>query len=83
MNNKGKVVGQFMDEKWLWDLALLCDISHHLNKKLQGQINSLLMKLFWKEVENVNLCHVFSCDLFLNGGSVSVPFQSVCTGKNE
>jgi hypothetical protein len=40
MNNKGKVVAEHMDEKWLWDLALLCDISHHLNKKLQGQRNS-------------------------------------------
>jgi hypothetical protein len=26
--------------KWLWDVALLCDVSHHLNDlntKLQGQ----------------------------------------------
>jgi hypothetical protein len=31
MNEKGKVVAQFSDEKWLWDLVLLCDISHHVN----------------------------------------------------
>jgi hypothetical protein len=37
MNNKGKVVAEPMDEKWLWDFPLLCDISHHLNKELQGQ----------------------------------------------
>jgi hypothetical protein len=30
MNEKGKVVGKLSDEKWLWGLALLCDISHHL-----------------------------------------------------
>jgi hypothetical protein len=31
MNEKGKVVAELSDEKWLWDLALLCDISHHVN----------------------------------------------------
>jgi hypothetical protein len=39
MNEKGKVVAECSDEKWLWDLALLCDISHHFNDsntKLQG-----------------------------------------------
>jgi hypothetical protein len=37
---KGKVVAELVDEKWLWDLVLLCDISHHVNElstKLQGQ----------------------------------------------
>jgi hypothetical protein len=40
MNEKGKVVAELSDEKWLWDAAFLCDISHHLNDintKLQGQ----------------------------------------------
>jgi hypothetical protein len=39
-NKKGKVVAELGDEKWLWDLALLCDISHHindLNTKFQAQ----------------------------------------------
>jgi hypothetical protein len=39
-NEKGKTVAELSDEKWLWDLALLCDISHYvsdLNIKLQGQ----------------------------------------------
>jgi hypothetical protein len=29
MNDKGKVVAELSDEKWLWDLALLCDMRHH------------------------------------------------------
>jgi hypothetical protein len=40
MNEKGKVAAVLSDEKWLWNLALLCDINHHLNDtntKLQGQ----------------------------------------------
>jgi hypothetical protein len=31
VNEKGKVVAELSDEKWLWDLALLCDINHHVN----------------------------------------------------
>jgi hypothetical protein len=31
MNEKGKVVVELGDEKWLWDLALLCDIRNHVN----------------------------------------------------
>jgi hypothetical protein len=27
-NEKGKVLVELGDEKWLWDLAQLCDISH-------------------------------------------------------
>jgi hypothetical protein len=45
MNNKGKDVAELTDGKCLWDLALVCDISHHLNKKIQGQRNSLLICL--------------------------------------
>jgi hypothetical protein len=40
MNEKGKAMAELSDEKWLWDLALLCDISHDLNysnTKLQSQ----------------------------------------------
>jgi hypothetical protein len=35
MNEKGKIVADLSDEKWLSDLALLCDISHHVNGKCQ------------------------------------------------
>jgi hypothetical protein len=31
MNEKSKVGAEFSDEKWLWDLALIRHISHHLN----------------------------------------------------
>jgi hypothetical protein len=40
MNVKGKVDAIIRDERWLWDLTVLCDISHHLSylhMKLQGQ----------------------------------------------
>jgi hypothetical protein len=29
MNLKGEPEAALSDEKWFWDLALLCDISHH------------------------------------------------------
>jgi hypothetical protein len=44
-NQKGKIVAELSDEKWLWDLALLCDTSHHLNvlnTKLKVNRNSFL-----------------------------------------
>jgi hypothetical protein len=31
MNEKGKVVAELSEKKWLSDLALLCDVSHHVN----------------------------------------------------
>jgi hypothetical protein len=40
MNDKGKVVTELSDKRWPCNLALLCDISHHvndLNTKLQGK----------------------------------------------
>jgi hypothetical protein len=67
---KSKVVAELSDEKWLWNLALLCDISHHvndLNIKLQAQQrpisdmfwavkgSEMKLKLFWKLQENVNV----------------------------
>jgi hypothetical protein len=79
MSEKGKVVAELSDEKWLWDLALLCDISHYvnyLNNKLKGQQKlfsdmfravrafEMKLKLFWKQ----------SCDLLHKDVSVSVPF---------
>jgi hypothetical protein len=35
------------------------------------------LKLFQKQLENVNLCHFSSCNLLQNDGSVSVPFARV------
>jgi hypothetical protein len=35
VNEKGKVVPEISDEKWLWDLTLLNDISHRVNDKYQ------------------------------------------------
>jgi hypothetical protein len=78
MNEKGKVVAELSDEKWRWDLALLSNISHHINDsntKLQGQYKlisdmfgavrafKIKLKLFQKHLENVNLCHFSSSDL--------------------
>jgi hypothetical protein len=31
MNEKDKVEAEVTVERWLWDLAMLCDISYHLN----------------------------------------------------
>jgi hypothetical protein len=31
MNEEGKIVAELSDEKWLWDLPLLCHIIHHVN----------------------------------------------------
>jgi hypothetical protein len=31
MDEKGEVVDELSDSKWLGDSALLCDINHHLN----------------------------------------------------
>jgi hypothetical protein len=30
VSEKGKAVAGLSHEKWLWNLALLCDISHHV-----------------------------------------------------
>jgi hypothetical protein len=70
---------------------LLCDISRHLNNtELQGQqklisdtfcavrVVEMKLKLFRKQMKNVNLCHFPSCDLLHKDGSVNVPFPSVC-----
>jgi hypothetical protein len=87
MNEKGKVVAKLSDEKWLWDLALLCDISPHisdLNTKLQGpqklisdifgvvRAFEMKLKVFRRHLENINLCHFSSCDLLHKDGSVSL-----------
>jgi hypothetical protein len=73
-------------------LALLCVFSHYvngLNAKLQGQHKlisdmfgavrafEMKLKLFQKQLENVNLCHFSFCDLLHKDGSASVPFSSV------
>jgi hypothetical protein len=90
MSEKGKVVPELNDEKRHWELASLCDISHHLNDlntKYQGQQEfisdmfgavrtfEMKLKIFQKQLKNVNLCHFISCDLLHKTGSVSVPFQ--------
>jgi hypothetical protein len=77
VNEKGKVVIELNDEKLLWDLALLCVISHHLNDlytKIKRQWKLIFdmfgavrafdmkLKLFQKQLENVNLCNFSSCD---------------------
>jgi hypothetical protein len=92
MNEKGKVAAELSDEKWHWDLVLLCDISHHvnnLNTKFQGKKKlisdlsgtviafEMKLKIFPKQLENVILCHFSSCDLLHMDESVSVPFPSV------
>jgi hypothetical protein len=74
MNEKGKVLAEFGEEKWFWDLASVCDISHHLsdlNTKLQRKqklvsdmfwcvrILEMKLELFRKQLGNINLCAIF------------------------
>jgi hypothetical protein len=74
MNEKGKFVTERGDEKWLWEITVLCDTSHHvhgLNTKLKVQQKliydmfgavrafEMKLKLFRKHLENVNLCQFF------------------------
>jgi hypothetical protein len=75
MNEKDKVVAELSGEKWLWDLALLCDVSHHLNDlntKFQCQRNisdvvgalrafEMKRKLFRKEL----ICVIFLVICFI------------------
>lgn len=85
MNAKGKVLAELGDENQFWDTALLCDISQHvnnLNTRFQGQqklvsdmfeavkVFGIKLKLFPKQLENVNLCRFSYCDLFRNDESV-------------
>jgi hypothetical protein len=93
MNQKGKAVAELGDEKWHWDFILLCDISHHVNDlhtNHQGQQKpisdmfwafrefEMKLKLFRKELENVDLCHSYYCDLLYKDGLVSVLFRIFC-----
>jgi hypothetical protein len=51
--NVGEVVAEFSDEKWLWDLALLCDTSYHsseLNIRLQMNRSPFLICLGLSEL---------------------------------
>jgi hypothetical protein len=57
MNENGNVVDECNDEKWLWDLALLCDISWHLNdvQVWQTLVSDMfrVIKSFQNEAETV------------------------------
>jgi hypothetical protein len=81
-----KLVAELSVEEWL-NMALLYYISHHLNDlniNLQGQQKliyymfgtaiafEMKLRLFWKQVENVNLCHFPSCDLLHKDGPFHV-----------
>jgi hypothetical protein len=52
ITDKGKAVVEVHDEKWLWDLAVLCDTIHHINDipNLKVNRNSFLMCLRLSEL---------------------------------
>jgi hypothetical protein len=88
MNKKGKVMAELNDEKWLWNLALLCvsaitQITSIPNFKIISDMFGAVrtfevkLKLFQNQLENANLCHFSSCNLLHKDGSVSVLFPSV------
>jgi hypothetical protein len=64
-NVKCKGVAELRDGKVLWDLTLLCDISHHIdysNESISGMFRAvsafeMKLKLFWKQLKNDHLCH--------------------------
>lgn len=85
MNGKYKVVTEPTDDKWLWNLALQCDIRHHTNNlstKLQGQHKpnfdmseivtalEINLTLLQKQTENVNQSHFSSCDGWINAAKI-------------
>jgi hypothetical protein len=72
-------------KRCVWDLALLCDISHCVNNlsakfkdkqelisDMSGTVRAFEMKLLLlqKKLENVGWCHFSSCDLLHKDGSV-------------
>jgi hypothetical protein len=46
MNKNDKVLAEFSEEMWLWDLTLLRDMRHHLNV-LNTKFQSQQKKCFW------------------------------------
>ncbi|XP_025420898.1 general transcription factor II-I repeat domain-containing protein 2-like [Sipha flava] len=73
---KNKQYTQLNDGEWLWDLAILTDITHHLNLlnlKLQGKeklVSTLFgsvkafqnkLSLFLNQIEELNFSHFESC----------------------
>jgi len=92
VNEKGKVEAELSNEKWLWNLPFLCDVSCHLSDlKYQTSRSTEIhfwyvwsCQSFWNEAEiiletvaKVNLCCFPSCDLLHKAGSVSVLFPNV------
>jgi hypothetical protein len=71
-NDKGEVVAKRSDEKWLRGQQKLISDMFVAVRGFE-----MKLKLFRKQMENVNLCNLSSCDLFLEDGSVNVRSQRV------
>jgi len=73
INEKGKIVAELGDEKWLWDLALLCVIIHQYYWIPDFKVNrtlfliclgvSELLKWSWKYFGNS--LKTLTCVIFL------------------
>jgi hypothetical protein len=57
VTEKGKVVAELSDGKWLWDLLLLFDMIHQLSNITKPQGQKSISHTFGKQYENVNMCH--------------------------
>jgi hypothetical protein len=60
-NRKGEDVTELRDKKWLWNLALLCDMNNYLNdlnNNLKGQQTHVWYvwgcQSFWNEAETIS-----------------------------
>jgi hypothetical protein len=88
LTEKQKFHEKLSDREWLWDLAFLADITHHvndLNTRLQGKGRllcdmfsdaksfQLKLKLFAKQLNEENLYHFPCCKSISQEGNNKIP----------
>ena len=89
MMEKSKQVPQLNDPSWLWDLAILCDITSHLNElntKLQGKDKLIShvyaditafqakLQLFIQQARRAQLVHFPTCTALRQDQQINATF---------